>query len=223
MHNRKGRRARGQALHARPRRADFLVPRHIRIQRMLKLARAPEGEHGVRGFLGGRTLRAFNLRVGIAFGCDQRRRAGRMRCREQRGCRERAIDREEDRFAATEIVEHRGDAVGPLLQGRQRTRRHGVRRASSRLIEEDQSTEGPHRVHPTLYGREFGDNFAVCEPVGHEDDVTCPFTRSAIGDAQVPIQRIARLREHHISVSPGERRYRAKLGSVVEIAASTCS
>jgi hypothetical protein len=31
-------------------------------------------------------------------------------------------NRQEDRFAAPEIVEHRGDAVGPLLQGRQRAR-----------------------------------------------------------------------------------------------------
>jgi hypothetical protein len=36
-----------------------------------------------------------------------------MCCREQRRLRERAVDRDEDRFAASEIVKHRGDAVGP--------------------------------------------------------------------------------------------------------------
>jgi adenylate cyclase len=42
----------------------------------------------------------------------------RMCCGEQRTSRERPIDRDEDRFATPEIVQHRGDAVGPLLQGR---------------------------------------------------------------------------------------------------------
>jgi hypothetical protein len=32
-----------------------------------------------------------------------------MCCREQRRCRERTGGREEDRFAAPEVVEHRGD------------------------------------------------------------------------------------------------------------------
>ena len=36
------------------------------------------------------------------------------RC-EQRRWRERAVVRDEDRFATPEIIEHGGDAVGPLL------------------------------------------------------------------------------------------------------------
>jgi hypothetical protein len=46
--------------------------------------------------------------------------------REQRRWRERAGGREDDRFAAPEVVEHRGDAVGPLLQGRHRARRDRI-------------------------------------------------------------------------------------------------
>ena len=58
--------------------------------------------------------------------------------------------REEDRFATPEIVEHRGDAVGPLLQRRQRARRDGIGRSRARLVEEDQPTERRHRLDPTL-------------------------------------------------------------------------
>ena len=76
-----------------------------------------------------------------------------MCCREQRRRRERAVDREEDRFATPEIVEHRGDAVGPLLQGRQRARRDGIGRSRARLVEEDESTERCHRLDPPLKGR----------------------------------------------------------------------
>ena len=74
------------------------------------------------------------------------------RC-EQRRWRERADDREEDRFATSEIVEHRGDAVGPLLQGRQRARRDGIGRSRARLVEEDESPERCHRLDPPLNGR----------------------------------------------------------------------
>jgi hypothetical protein len=42
--------------------------------------------------------------------------ARRICCREDGASRERAADREEDRFATPEIVQHRGDAVGPLLK-----------------------------------------------------------------------------------------------------------
>ena len=61
--------------------------------------------------------------------------------------------RDENRFATAEIVEHRGDAVGPLLQRRQRTRRDGIGRARARLVEEDQPTERCHRLNPPLNGR----------------------------------------------------------------------
>jgi hypothetical protein len=57
----------------------------------------------------------FGHRTRESLQHDQRRCPRRMCCREQRRCRERAADRDEDRFAAPEIIEHRGNAVGPLL------------------------------------------------------------------------------------------------------------
>ena len=63
------------------------------------------------------------------------------------------IDREENRFATPEIVEHRGDAVGPLLQGRQLARRDGIGCSRARLVEEDQPTERRHRLDPPLKRR----------------------------------------------------------------------
>ena len=60
---------------------------------------------------------------------------------------------EEDRFAAPEVVEHRGDAVGPLLQGRQRVRCDRIGRSGARLVEEDEPTERCHRFDPPLKGR----------------------------------------------------------------------
>ena len=124
-----------------------------------------------------------------------------MCCREQRRCRERAVDRDEDRFATPEIVEHRGDAVGPLLQGRQRARRDGIGRSGARLVEEDQSTERCHRLDPPLNGRQLRKDLTVCEPVRDEHDVARTLRRRAIGDAQVPVHRVARLREHCGSLS----------------------
>jgi hypothetical protein len=45
---------------------------------------------------------------------------------------------------------NRGDAVGPLLQSRQRARRDRIGGSRARLIEEDQPTERCHRLDPTL-------------------------------------------------------------------------
>ena len=92
-------------------------------------------------------------RIRVALEHDQRGGARRMcRC-EQRPRRERAVAGEEDRFANSEIVEHRGDAVGPLLQGRHRARRDGIGRSRARLVEEDQPTERCRRLDPPLKGR----------------------------------------------------------------------
>ena len=60
--------------------------------------------------------------------------------------------REEDRFATSEIVKHCGDAVGPLLQGRQRARGDGIGHSRARLVEEDEPTERCHRLDPALEG-----------------------------------------------------------------------
>ena len=129
--------ARRQAFLPGPRCPDLLVPRHVRIHRMLVFPRPPHGDHGSPDFLGRWSLGALRKWLGVALEDDQRGCAGRMCCGEQRSRRERADAREEDRFATVEIVEHRGDAVGPLLQGRQRARRDGVGPSGARLVEED--------------------------------------------------------------------------------------
>ncbi len=97
---------------------------------MLELPRAPHGDHGSEDFLEVGSIGAFSKRIRVALEDDQRGCTGRMCRGEKRRWRERAVDREEDRFAAPEIVEHRGDAVGPLLQGRQRARRDGIGRSA---------------------------------------------------------------------------------------------
>src|ERR1700759_3355944 len=129
-----------------------------------------------------------------------------MCCCKQRGWRERAIDeREEDRFIAAEIVEHRGDAVCPWLQRWQRAWRDGIGSTRARLVEEDQPTERCHRLDPPLSGRQLRENLTVCEPIRDDHDVAGAFSRSAIGDAQVPVERVARLPEHSRSVGRSAR------------------
>ena len=124
-------------------------------------------------FLGIEPTDARGIRVALEH--DQRGGARRMCRREQRRCRERADAREEDRFATPEIVEHRGDAVGPLLQGRQRARRDGIGRSRARLVEEDQPTERCHRLDPPLNGRQLRQDLAAGEPVRDEHDVARTF------------------------------------------------
>ena len=92
-------------------------------------------------------------RICVTVEHDQRGGARRMCRREQRRWRERGVRRDENRFATPEVVEHRGDAVGPLLQGRQRVRRDGIGRSRARLVEEDEPTERRHRLDPPLNGR----------------------------------------------------------------------
>ena len=121
---------------------------------MLHLPRAPHGDYGSVGSLAIESIGALSHRIiRVALKHNQRGGARRMCCREQRRCCERAIDGDEDRFAAPEIVEHRGDAVGPLLQGRQRARRDRIGRSRARLVEEDQSTERCRRLDPPLNER----------------------------------------------------------------------
>ena len=91
------------------------------------------------------------------------------RC-EQRGG-QRGGTREEDRFAAPEVVEHRGDAVGPLLQGRQCARRDGVGRSGAGLVENDEPTERCHRLDPALNRRQLRKNLTVLAPVRDEHKV----------------------------------------------------
>ena len=72
-----------------------------------------------------------------------------------------------------------------------------------------ESTERRHRLEPALDGRQLRQDLTACEPVRDEHDVTRTLRRRAIGDAQVPVQRIARLREHCGSVSRGAGRVSA--------------
>ena len=73
--------------------------------------------------------------------------------REQRRGRERGVRRNENRLATSEVVEHRGDAVGPLLQSRQCARCDGIGCSRARLVKVDESTERCHRLDPALNGR----------------------------------------------------------------------
>ena len=152
-------------------------------------------------FLGCEPIGAFSHRIRVALEHDQRGGAGRMCCREQRRCRERAVDREEDRFATPEIVQHRGDAVGPLLQGRQRARRDGIGRSGARLVEEDRADRAMSSPRPTLEGTVAPEGPHSGEPVRDEHDVARTF--SATRD-----RRRASPRSAH-SASPRTLRLRA--------------
>jgi hypothetical protein len=55
----------------------------------------------------------FGKRIRIALEHDQRGCAGWICGCEHRRFRECAVNRDEDRFVDSEIVKHRGDAVGP--------------------------------------------------------------------------------------------------------------
>ena len=73
---------------------------------MLELSRPSHGVHRSENFLSNQ-LGAV-ARICVAFEHDQRGGAGRMCCCEQGRRRECAVDREENRFSAPEIVEHCG-------------------------------------------------------------------------------------------------------------------
>ena len=88
----------------------------VRIERMLELARPPHGYHGSAGFLDVHPVGAFSKRIRIALEHHECSGARRMRCGEQRRWRQRAVDREKDRFAAPEMA-----GVGPDCVKRPRT------------------------------------------------------------------------------------------------------
>jgi hypothetical protein len=116
---------------------------------MLELTGAPRGvEAGDEGLhVEPIVARARSMRESVLH--DQRCGARWMSCCEQRCRWQRPGAREKDRFATSEIVEHGGDAVGPLLQGWQCVRRDGIGGSSARLVEEDESTERCHRLDPS--------------------------------------------------------------------------
>jgi hypothetical protein len=86
---------------------------------LLELAGPPHGDHAGDGFLGvdpDDPVATLGQRKRVAVEHDQRGCAGRMCRREQRRWHQRAAGtREEDRFTTSEIIEHSGDAVSPLL------------------------------------------------------------------------------------------------------------
>ena len=176
---------------------------------MFELARSPHGDHGSEDFLGGAPgsvrsrhadPRSPRARPARWCGTDVLRRTAPL-SRTRRRC-------DEDRFATSEIVEHRGDAVGPLLQGRQRAGVDRIGRSRARLVEKDEPTQRCHRLNPPLNGRQLRKELAAGEPVRDEHDVARTFARRAIGDAQVPVHRIPRLREHGGSLSRAAGRVR---------------
>jgi hypothetical protein len=115
-------------------------------------------------------------------------------CRGKQCCRrERASDSDENRFAAAEIVEYRGDAVTPLLQGGHRIRSDGIRCAGADLIDEDQPADRRHCLDPALHRGQIRHGLTIGEPGRDEHNVPSTFTRRAVGDAQVPVAGVARL------------------------------
>ncbi len=131
---------------------------------------------------------------------DERGGAGRMCRGEKRRRRECARPRDQSCAGASESVEHRSDAVGPLLQGWHRARLHRIGRSTARLVEKNEPTERCHRLNPPLDGWQLRKVLAASEPIRDEHYVSLTLSGSAIRDAQVPVQRIARLREHCRSV-----------------------
>ncbi len=82
-HQRYGRWARGQAFLSGPGCADLFVPRHVRVEHVLVLARPPEGFHGGGGFRGSEAVATFAERIGVTLEHYERGGAPRMRRSEQ--------------------------------------------------------------------------------------------------------------------------------------------
>ena len=139
---------------------------------MYKFARPPRADPRSLGF----ALNEWGAaRICVTVEHDQRGGARRMCRRKQRSGRERGVRCDENRFAAPQGVEHRGDAVGPLLQGRQCVRCDGIGCSRARLVKVDKSTERRHRLDPTLNGRQLRKNLAAREPVRDGHDVARAF------------------------------------------------
>ena len=117
QHEFDGPRACRDTFHPRPASPDFFVPWHVWIDQMLHLAGSPRDRYAVDHSF----LNQFRAHCPIYCPVDHDKRsgAGRVRCCEKRRCCECARARDQGHFAAAENVEHGGDAVGPLLQGRQ--------------------------------------------------------------------------------------------------------
>ena len=191
-----------QAFVSCPRCPDLLVPRHVRIDHMLELPRAPHGDQPQRGLPRDRgpSVRSGDLRSPQH---DERGGAGRMCRGEQRRCRERADDATR---TASRLPRSSSTAVMLSAHCSKVGSAPGVTGSDAPVPGWSKKMSRPSDViastHPWMR-RQLRKMLAAGEPVRDEHDVARTLSGRAIGDAQVPVHRIARLREHGGSVSRG--------------------
>ncbi len=170
------------------------------------LARAPHGDHGSDDFFG----MDPSVRSAIGLACPPARRARWCETdvlprtappSRTRRCSARSTASRLPRSSSTAVMlsahcSKVGSAPGST----------GSDAPRARLVEEDQPTERCHRLDPPLKRRQLRQVLAACEPIRDEHDVALTLGGRAIGDTQVPVHRIARLREHCGSLSRGAGR-----------------
>jgi hypothetical protein len=158
---------------SRPRGPGFLIPRHIGIEHMFELPRSPHGDHGGGDFFGDGPvfIRLLGVRNGPSLTHDERGGAGRICRGEERRRRECARPRDQRGTGASDSVEHRSDAVSPLLQGWHRARLHRIGSSTAWLVENDEPTERSHRLNPPLDGWQLRKVLAASKPIRNEHDV----------------------------------------------------
>lgn len=87
---------------------------------------------------------------------------------------------------------------------------------------EGPTAEGPSQGWPGKL-RQLRNDLAAREPVRDDHKVARAFTRRAVGDAHVPVQRVARLGEHCGSVSRGVGRVSVSLQPAANKVFMACS
>ena len=145
-------------------------------------------------------------RIRVALKHDECGCAGGMRRREQRPGRERADDRVTS--TASELPRSSSTAVMLSAHCSNVGSAPGVTGSDTPMpgcVEENEPTQRCHRLDPPLSRGQLRKKLTGGEPVRDEPDVASARGRRAVGDAQVPVQRITRLREHGGSVSRGAR------------------
>ena len=196
------RRARRQPLHASPRRTDLLVPRHIRIDHMLEFP-VPHMRSWPGGCSGSSPSARCDHAVRVTVQHHQRRRAGRMRCREQRSCRR--THRRPRGETASRLPRSSSTAVMLSAHCSRVGSAPGVTGSEAPVPGWSKKMSRPSDViastHPWREGSS-GRSSQHVNQFGQGHDVASTFARRAIGDTQIPVQRIARLREHRRSLSP---------------------
>jgi hypothetical protein len=99
-----------------------------------------------------------------------------------------------------------GDSSGRIDKGSARGLTAQFEIVSSNAARNSNRVAPGQRLDPPLQRRQLRKDLTVCESGRDEHDVARTFARCAIGDAQVPVQRVARLREHCGSLSRGAGR-----------------